>query len=291
MDGPDPYAAPYAPPPRRRRALAPALIALGVAFLLGVALTAFAVRRWERLSELLRLRSPATVVAARPVMPPPARVPPPAAPSDPGLADRVTVMETRIDAIDARAAAARGDADRADGLLVAFAARRALDRGQPLGFLEGMLRERFGGGDAPAVALVIAAAQRPVTLAQLQDGLAALAPMLATARPDESWWTAAKTELAGLFVVRRADTPSPLPADRLSRANHALEQGQVDAAAAEVARMPGAPRAADWLAAARRYVIARAALDRLETAALLKPRADTAPAAGNAAGQAGSAWS
>lgn len=282
MDVSDPYAAPPASP-RRRRGLAPVLIALGVAFLLGVAATAFAVRRWDRLGDLLHPQPRATVVVARPAMPPAARVAPAAAIPDPALADRVAVIETRIDAIDARAAAARGDADRADGLLVAFAARRALDRGQPLGFLEGMLRERFGGGDAPAVALVIAAAQRPVTLAQLQDGLAALAPALATARGGEGWWAATKAELGGLFVVRRADVPSPQPADRLLRANHALEQGQVDAAAAEVARLPGASRAADWLAAARRYVIARNALDRLETAALLKPRPDAA-AGGDAAG-------
>jgi hypothetical protein len=41
--------------------------------------------------------------------------------------------------------------------------------------------------------------------------------------------------------------------------------------------MPGRDTAADWIAAARRYVSARRALDALETAALLEPRAGAAP--------------
>jgi hypothetical protein len=190
---------------------------------------------------------------------------------DPALDERVAAIESRIDSIDARAAEASGDADRAEGLLVAFAARRALDRGQPLGYIEGLLRERFGATDAAAVAQIIAVSQRPVTLAQLQDGLTALHPALVTQGPDEGAWQGFKHELATLFVVRKVDQPSTIPTDRLARADHALEQGQVDAAAAEVARMPGAARANDWLALARRYVLARNALDRIETDALLTP--------------------
>jgi len=88
-----------------------------------------------------------------------------------------------------------------------------------------------------------------------------------------------KQELSSLFVVRKADQPSNIPADRLSRAEHALEQGQVDSAAAEVARLPGAARANDWLGQARRYVLARNALDRIETEALLTPAPKPAPLA------------
>lgn len=257
---------------RPRRSIAGVLIVLAVAFLLGALLTAWAVRRWDRVAALLH---PVTVVqpAAALVPPRPIILPAPAGqqPTDPALVERIDGIENRLQAIDARAAAATGDADRAEGLLVAFAARRVLDRGQPLGYLEGMLRERFGGRDAPAVALVIAASQRPVLLAQLQDGLAQIEPTLVTERSGESWWTGIRREIGSLFVVRRADTPSAAPLDRFARATHALEQGQVDAAAAEVARMPGAPRAGEWLGKARRYVLARNALDRLETAALLTP--------------------
>ena len=242
-------------------------------FLLGIAGAAFAMHHWGSLDKLLH-----PVSESQPVLnTPPPTAPKPVAtqaappPDDAALDQRVAAIESRIDDIDARAAAASGDANRAEGLLVAFAARRALDRGQPLGFLEGMLRDRFGGSDAASVAQIIAAAQRPVTLAQLQDGLQTLRPQLVARGPDQSVWQGFKEQLSTLFVVRKADQPSDIPTDRLSRAEHALEQGQVDNAAAEVARMPGAARANDWQAQARRYVLARNALDRIETEALLTP--------------------
>ena len=271
---------------RPKRGIGGLLFGLFVAFALGIALTAFAVSRWDQLAAWLR---PAPVVAKAPAaLPAPARILPAAAPSalaapDPELAERVTSIEARMDAIDQRAAAASGDADRAEALLVSFAARRALDRGQPLGYLEGLLRERFGAGDAPSVALIIASAQRPVTLAMLQDGFDALKPALSTTAPDEGWWTGVRREFGNLFVVRHAASPSNVPGDRLARAEHALDQGQIAAAAAEVARMPGSPRAADWLAQARRYTLARNALDKIETSALLKPAPPPSPLAAPAA--------
>jgi hypothetical protein len=257
-------------------------VALGIAFLLGVLACGVAVRRFDRLAAWLHpVAMPAPVrVLVR--VPTPVAVTPAAPPSgaEEALAGRVSEIEGRMDTVDARAAQAKTDADRADGLLVAFAARRALDRGQPLGYLEGLLRDRFGASDAPAVAMVIAGAQRPVTLFQLQDGLATLGPDLTTTATDAGWWAHLRAELGSLLVVRRADVASTQPVDRLARASHLLQQGQVDTAAAEVARLPGSAKAADWLALARRYSLARAALDRLETAALLKPRAAAPPFAG-----------
>ncbi len=249
-------------------------------FALGIGGAALALHHWGSLNKLINpVPANQPVVNAPPPIAKPAltaqAAPPP--PDDPALDQRVAAIESRIDQIDARAAAASGDANRAEGLLIAFAARRALDRGQPLGFLEGMLRERFGGSDAASVAQIIAAAQRPVTLAQLQDGLQALRPQLTARGPDQSVWQGFKDQLSTLFVVRKADQPSNIPADRLSRAEHALEQGQVDNAAAEVARMPGAVRANDWQAQARRYVLARNALDRIETEALLTPAPKPTP--------------
>jgi hypothetical protein len=253
----------------RRRSFFWPLVMLFIAFVVGIAATAFTLRHWDSVAKLLQPTAPAQPVASVP-LPRPVIVQP-ALPSDPALDERVAAIESRVDAIEARAAEASGDANRAEGLLVAFAARRALDRGQPLGYIEGLLRERFGGTDAASVAQIIAASQRPVTLAQLQDGLAALRPTLVTRAPDEGLWQGFKQELGSLFVVRHADQPSSIPTDRFDRADHALEQGQVDSAAAEIARMPGAARATSWLAQAKRYVVARNALDRIETAALLTP--------------------
>jgi len=254
------------------------LMLLLLAFVLGIAAAALALRHWTGLDQLIRPVPANQTVASAPVPAPrPVVIQRAAPPSDPALDERVAAIESHIDSIETRAAAASSDADRAEALLVAFAARRALDRGQPLGFLEGMLRERFGGSDAPSVTQIIAASQRPVTLAQLEDGLEALRPTLVQRAPDEGLWQGFKHELGTLFVVRRADQPSTIPADRFARAEHALEQGQADVAAAEVARMPGAARANDWLAQARRYILARNALDRIETSALLKPPAKPAP--------------
>ena len=56
-----------------------------------------------------------------------------------------------------------------------------------------------------------------------------------------------------------------------------LEAGQVEVALAEVMRIPGHDNAADWIQKARIYVAARGALDTIETAALLEPRAAPAP--------------
>jgi hypothetical protein len=89
-----------------------------------------------------------------------------------------------------------------------------------------------------------------------------------------------KSELGGLVTVRKAGTPSTMPAERLRRATRRLEAGQVDVALAEVLRMPGRSDAGAWVTAARRYVAARRALDTIETAALLEPRIAPPAAAG-----------
>ncbi|WP_420136839.1 COG4223 family protein [Sphingomonas sp.] len=254
-----------------RRRLPYALLAIAlIAFLLGIAATAYAVHRWDRIAGLIR-PTPKPVIVTRSV---PVRVAPRAAPppSEAALSERLAAIESRVDALNARSVQASGDVDRAEGLLVAFAARRAVDRGQPLGYIEGLLRDCFGGTDAASVVQIIAASQNPVTLGELRDGLAKLRPTLVATGSNQHWWQGLRREMSSLFVLRRADQPSTIPADRLARAQQALEEGQVDVAAAEIARMPGAARAVDWLAQARRYLLAHNALDRIESAALLKPK-------------------
>ena len=99
------------------------------------------------------------------------------------------------------------------------------------------VHDRFGTTQPQAVGTIIQAAGAPVTIEDLRVGLDAIAPELATGAASDGWLTSFRREMGNLFVLHRADTPSPLPADRLTRARRMLQAGQVDAALAEVARM------------------------------------------------------
>ena len=206
---------------------------------------------------------------------PPVARPAPAAAAFPADAmdQRIAALESRLTRLDLQAQAASGNAARAEGLLIAFAARRAIERGAPLGYLEQQLRLRFGDAQPNAVDTVIAAAQSPVTVDRLVARLQALAPELSDRPAEEAGWDRVKRELAGLFVIRRSDAPSPAPESRLARARLLLEAGATEEAIDEVQRLPGASEARGWIADARRYAGAQRALDLIETTALLEPRA------------------
>ncbi|MFA9200247.1 MAG: hypothetical protein ACEQR8_03530 [Cypionkella sp.] len=188
-----------------------------------------------------------------------------------GIDQRLAAAEQRLARLDLQAQAAAGNAARAEGLLIAFAARRAIDRGVPLGYLADSLRLRFGDAQPNAVATLIEFARRPMT----QDMLLARLDVLGTRLASDAEGMAVGrlgSEISSLFVIRRETTPSPQPARRLERARLFLESGRVDKAIDEVERLPGAAAAAGWLADARRYQRAREALDRIETAAVAEPR-------------------
>lgn len=185
------------------------------------------------------------------------------------LTAQLSAIEAKTAAVDRQAQGAAGYAGRAEAMLAVFAARRAIDRGLSLGYVEGLLRTRFGASQPREIAALIAASQAPVTVADLRLGLDAIAPDLATGTARDGWLAGLRRELAGLIVLHRDTTPSPRPADRLARAREALATGQVEAALVEVARLPGASSATAWMTAARRYVDAHQALDALESAALL----------------------
>ena len=87
--------------------------------------------------------------------------------------------------------------------------------------------------------------------------------------PQDSWWTNFKRELGSLVEVHRAERPAVNAEARYNRALRRLSSGDVDQALAETMRLPGAARASDWIAKARRYVAAHRALDEIESAALL----------------------
>ena len=187
------------------------------------------------------------------------------------LGVRLAELELRITQLNLQADAASGNAARAEGLLIAFAARRTIERGAPLGYLESQLKLRFANAQPNAVESLIEASANPVTLDMLEQGLHALEPALARGTAADAW-TRLRAEFANLFVVRRVGTPSPAPERRLERARMFLETGRVAAAMGEVERMPGAKSAAEWLTMANHYVRAQRALDLIETAAILEPR-------------------
>ncbi|HEY9553936.1 hypothetical protein [Allosphingosinicella sp.] len=250
-----------------------------IAFVAGVAAMGWLLVNWDAAASFLGVRPAAPPAPIEAVRTPVTQVAVPSATGeperlliDPEITRRVNRLEQRIAAIDTQSRAAVGNADRAEGLLVAFAARRALDRGVALGYIEGLLRQRFGDSQRQAVATIITASRQPVTLEELQEGLQEVGEDLTEGGPDQNWWDALKAELGGLVTVRKGGTPSTLPAERLRRATRRLESGQVDVALAEVMRMPGHENAQVWIDAARRYVAARRALDTIETAALLDPR-------------------
>ncbi len=188
------------------------------------------------------------------------------------LEARVAALSTQLDGIAENAAAAGGNAARAEGLLVAFAARRALDRGAPLGYLEGELRLRFGNAQPRAVATVINAAHAPVTLADLQAGLDEIAPALVGTQGKTDWWTATKRELGSLIIIRKAGSPSPAPQQAIERARSLLASDRAGAALSEIERLPNHAKADNWIQDAREYNEARRALDIIEAAAILEPR-------------------
>jgi len=199
------------------------------------------------------------------------------------LEARLAAVSAKLDAISTQAAGAGGNAARAEGLLIAFATRRALDRGSPLGYLEGELRLRFGEAQPRAVTTIVNAANQPVTLADLQSGLDDITPVLIGQGNGQDWWTTTKRELANLIVIRNANEPSPVPRKIVRRAKQLLSTERVDNAVEEIERLPNREGASEWLQIARQYNEARRALDVIEAAAILEPR--SIPTSARPAGQ------
>lgn len=263
-------------PSRKLSPLATNLVIAGIAFVGGIAGSALVLQgRWA---------APG---------PPPAQIAQPApAPTLPAvlptgtdlatLAAREGELAARLDALDARLRDSEGSARNASGyatqaerLMIVASVRRVIERGLPLGPLEGQLRRRFGETNGESVSAIIQAASQPVTLEDLRLALDTLAPRLINS-PDEGMWARGRRMIGDLVVLRQADSPSPRPADRLKRARRALDEGNVEAALAEVARMPGAGDAQSWTSAAKRYIAARNALREIELAAMETPPAPSA---------------
>lgn len=188
-----------------------------------------------------------------------------------GIDQRLAAAEQRLSRLDLQAQAAAGNAARAEGLLIAFATRRALEKGAELGFLADQLRLRFGDALPNAVNTIVRSSRDPVTLDALIARLEGLSSQLAEPS-DETGFTRFREELSQLFVIRSESAPSPQPQRRLDRARLFLESGRTEAAIEEVGNLPGADRAQSWIRDAERYAATQQALDLIETSAVLEPR-------------------
>lgn len=244
------------------------LVALSL-ILVGAAAAVWTLGHFRPAARIAGIAPPATapvVLTPRPVV-----MLPPAAETASGTAEeqRITSLEQRILKVENATQRAEGSAGRADALVVAFAARRAIDRGVALGYLETLLNQRFGGQHPAAVATIITASRQPVRLNELIDEYEALGPALRRGGPQDSWWTSFRRELGSLAEVHRADQPAVNSEARFARASQRLQTGDVDQALAETMRLPGASSASAWTAKARRYVAVHRALDEIESAALL----------------------
>jgi len=261
--------APVPTAPARGNSMTMILVAGLIAFIAGLAVMAVVFRAGDWWGQ--PAVAPATVVqppiSAAPVTAPGMDVATLAA-REQALAARLESLDARLKATDADARVAASYAGRAEAMMLVFGARRALERGEELGIIATELRRRLGATAPDAVTTVLSASAEPVTLEDLRVAFDQIAPRLSTSQPDDGWLSAIQRELSTLVIIRKQDAPSPHPRERLARARRLLGQGHVEAALAEVSRLPGAQGAESWMAAAGRYIATRRALDTLEDAAI-----------------------
>ena len=236
----------------------------------GAAAAVWALAHYQNAARFLGVAQPAPAGAVAPqrILPPPDNKP---ADADMAVAAgaRIASLEARLGQVENATRRAEGSAGRTDALVVAFATRRAIDRGVPLGYLETLLVDRFGARHPQAVATIVTASRSPVRLDELIADYATLGRELRGGGPRDSWWSNVQRELGSLVDIHKANVPSAKPEARYLRAQSRLQSGDVDSALAETMRLPGASRAGAWVTKARRYVGAHRALDEIESSALL----------------------
>jgi hypothetical protein len=238
-----------------------------VLILLGAAAAAWGLAHYQPAARFLGI-VPAAPLAAKPVALAAAPVAEAATQPQAGENARIAGLEGRLARVENATQRTEGSVGRADALVVAFAARRAIDRGVALGYLENLLVDRFGAQHQSAVATIVTASHQPVRLNDLIAEYETLGPDLRRGGAQDNWWSNFRRELGTLIAVRRADRPAMNQDARYNRALQRLSAGDVDQALAETMRLPGAGNAGDWVARARRYVGAHRALDEIESAAL-----------------------
>lgn len=189
---------------------------------------------------------------------------------------QVNELQSQVGALGVRVegavTGAAQDAQTAQSVMLAAAARRAIETGQALGPLEPPLRARFGQSYPGPVEALVATSARPVTLTRLQQDFGRIEGALASDPAAASdWWASVKSAIDSIASVRRAGEAHVDPAAQTALAAQRLANGDVAGAAAILARLPPSPAATGWLADARRYRAAQAAIAQIEAAALAPP--------------------
>ncbi len=269
---------------RSRKTMRPMLMAVVGSFALGAGIVGYVAYRMNSGEEQVDSAPPQTAIAAQPSagaspLPTPtssaarrsAEAVEQMAETQGGIDQRLAAAEQRLARLDLQAQAAAGNAARAEGLLIAFAIRRAIDKGAQLGYLADQLRLRFGDALPNAVNTILTFSRDPVTLDQLTARLDGLSPQLQSG-DQRGGFERFTDELGALFTIRRESAPSPQPEMRIERARLFLLSGRTGDAIAEVRNMPGAANAQGWLRDAERYEATQRSLDLIETAAVLEPR-------------------
>lgn len=223
---------------------------------------------------LARLADSVDPVTGRATAPSIDATPPPVAGAIGPLPEQVANLETRLARIRLLTDSAAANARRAEAILLAFAARRTIERGVPLGFLQTQLRARFPG-QPRAVDAIVDAAANPVTVESLRSAL----PDLATRRSSTGGGLLAFLRGEGRPLVRlvRAGEPVSDPETLIEEAGDALGRGNVEAALHRIERLPPTRERLEWVRSARRYVAAHQALDVIETAAILQGSGEATP--------------
>ena len=265
------------PPASRQLSLTSVAIIAAATFVVGLLLAGLVAWRMQPAQPAPQptpaAQPPARIVVAPPVATDPASL----AARQEILAAQLAALEQRTATVTGVAANSYGNAARAEGLLVAFAARRAIDRGGRLDYLADQLKARFGASNPAEVATVLDAGNHPIVLEDLRLGLDQIGPQLALGPAGDGWAGAFVRMLGSLVVIHPQNTPSPVPGERLARIRRMIDKGQVEAAVEEIKRLPGAGQAKSWLDGAERYIAVRRALDTLEMVALTGRAAAPAP--------------
>ena len=185
--------------------------------------------------------------------------------------ERVDSLDNRLAQIDSQAQQLSGNATRTEAMLIAFAARRAIDSGSRLGYIKNQLQTRFINSNADDVKVIIEAGDNPVRLSALQNQLENGARFLLQSDDDKSTWDVIKKEISELIIIRPANSRPSQTEQRLAQIKMDLNNRDVKNAISKMEEMPGAINAREWISYARRYIKVQEALDAIEKTAILLP--------------------